>query len=170
MPLRKGKNPEAISQNIAELKRTGRPKDQAIAIALNKAGMTKAQKARFLVKTAKASRTPQQDDPATEGIRAASIIRYLHKYAQQFEYFATLENWYAKDLKDLYTYIDLIKDIRNNYQDMFTADDKFQLSSSVLLAKAAAAKIRKAKGIGVGMADARSRLKQVVTNLRKISV
>jgi hypothetical protein len=41
MPLKSGKSPKVISANIkAELK-AGKPKDQAIAIALDKAGKGK---------------------------------------------------------------------------------------------------------------------------------
>jgi hypothetical protein len=41
MPLRKGSSQATISANIAELIRSGRPKDQAIAIAMDKAGKSK---------------------------------------------------------------------------------------------------------------------------------
>lgn len=41
MPLKTGKSQQAISANIRELKATGRPQRQAIAIALNKAGKSK---------------------------------------------------------------------------------------------------------------------------------
>lgn len=37
MPLKKGTSQKAISYNIAELIHSGRPKDQAIAIALDTA-------------------------------------------------------------------------------------------------------------------------------------
>ncbi len=40
-PLRKGSSKKVISENIGELIRSGRPKDQAVAIAMNKAGKSK---------------------------------------------------------------------------------------------------------------------------------
>lgn len=38
MPLKKGSSKKAISANIAELRRSGRPAKQAVAIAMSKAG------------------------------------------------------------------------------------------------------------------------------------
>jgi len=38
MPLKKGKSKKAIQYNITELIKSGRPKDQAVAIAMDKAG------------------------------------------------------------------------------------------------------------------------------------
>lgn len=44
MPLKKGKSKKVISENISELIRSGRPKNQAIAIALDKAKKKKENK------------------------------------------------------------------------------------------------------------------------------
>lgn len=41
MPLQKGSSKPTVSANIAELRRSGRPAKQAVAIALAKAGKTK---------------------------------------------------------------------------------------------------------------------------------
>lgn len=49
MPLQKGKSKKAISANIAELIRSGRDKDQAVAIAMRVAGKAR-RKAKARVK------------------------------------------------------------------------------------------------------------------------
>lgn len=41
MPLKKGRSRKVVGENIAELERSGRPREQAIAIALRKAGKAK---------------------------------------------------------------------------------------------------------------------------------
>jgi len=41
-PLKRGKSKKVISQNISELMKSGKKKSQAIAIAMKKAGKTKA--------------------------------------------------------------------------------------------------------------------------------
>lgn len=41
MPLKKGKSQKVIHENIAELIRSGRQRDQAVAIAFSNAGMSK---------------------------------------------------------------------------------------------------------------------------------
>ena len=46
MPLAKGKSQEVVSKNISELRHSGYPQEQAIAIAMRKAGRPKPDDAR----------------------------------------------------------------------------------------------------------------------------
>lgn len=41
MPLKKGRSRQVVSSNIKELIKSGRPRVQAIAIALDKAGLSR---------------------------------------------------------------------------------------------------------------------------------
>lgn len=45
MPLKKGKSPSVVSANIATEIKAGKPKAQAVAVALDKAGKSKKKKA-----------------------------------------------------------------------------------------------------------------------------
>lgn len=42
MPLLKGNSKEIVSSNIAELRRSGRPEAQAVAIAMRESGQAKS--------------------------------------------------------------------------------------------------------------------------------
>ena len=44
MPLKKGKSKKAVSANIRELRHSGRPQKQAIAIAMSVAGKSRKKK------------------------------------------------------------------------------------------------------------------------------
>jgi len=46
MPLKKGKSKKVISENIKELRNSGRPEKQSIAIAMSEAGISKKKKAK----------------------------------------------------------------------------------------------------------------------------
>ena len=44
MPLKKGKSDKVVSENIRELRQSGRPEKQSIAIAMSEAGRSKKKK------------------------------------------------------------------------------------------------------------------------------
>ena len=44
MPLKKGKSDKVVSENIRELRHSGKPEKQSIAIAMNEAGRSKKKK------------------------------------------------------------------------------------------------------------------------------
>lgn len=53
MPLFKGNSNSIISQNIRELRNSGRPEKQAVAIAMSKAGKTKKKQKSVATKVVK---------------------------------------------------------------------------------------------------------------------
>ena len=55
MPLFKGSSQSVISQNIAELRRSGRPEAQAVAIAMSKAGKSRKKQKRVAKKVVKSN-------------------------------------------------------------------------------------------------------------------
>jgi hypothetical protein len=46
MPLKKGRSKKVVSANIGELVRSGRPTDQAVAIAMQKAGKSRKKRSK----------------------------------------------------------------------------------------------------------------------------
>jgi len=53
MPLKKGRSDKVVSSNISELVHSGRPQDQAIAIALSEAGRSNKPKKKKLPRKGK---------------------------------------------------------------------------------------------------------------------
>lgn len=47
MPLKRGSSQRAISSNISELRRSGYPERQAVAIAMSKAGKSKPKRSKW---------------------------------------------------------------------------------------------------------------------------
>jgi len=48
MPLKKGKSKKVVSENIREMMASGHPQNQAVAAAMNEAGMSKDKRKRMM--------------------------------------------------------------------------------------------------------------------------
>jgi hypothetical protein len=68
MPLKEGSSREAISANVSELVRSGHKQDQAVAIAMSKAG-----------KAQDATATPSGAGPAAQSRAQPSVPRWTGK-------------------------------------------------------------------------------------------
>ncbi len=51
MPLKKGKSKKVIGENISELRHSGRPEAQAVAISMKEAGKSKPKKGKAKAKS-----------------------------------------------------------------------------------------------------------------------
>lgn len=158
MPLRNGNSNEVISQNIKELLRSGKSKNQAIAIALKKAGKTKSRKAHQIV-SAKAEST----------FNPESFIRSLVQYVAGYTKLASLTSWSQHDLNKLRTYTNALKMIRQNNYDDIPAGARFLISQSVILSKHSHSIIVKYGGKS-RLGDVKRDLDQVVKNLSEVRV